>query len=37
MEFYIALAGIIFISFESGYLLAGFNEFRRLMKKCSKD
>ena len=37
MEMYIALAGIVFISFGAGYLLAEFNEFRRKMKEYSQD
>jgi hypothetical protein len=37
MEQYIALAGIVFISFGAGYLLAEFNEFRRKAKEFSQD
>jgi hypothetical protein len=37
MEQYIALAGIVFISFGAGYLLAEFNEFRRKVKEFSQD
>lgn len=37
MEQYIAFAGIVFISFGAGYLLAEFNEFRRKMKEFSQD
>ena len=37
MEMYIALAGIVFISFGAGYMLAEFNEFRRRVKEFSKD
>ena len=37
MEQYIALAGILFISFGPGYLLAEFNEFRRNVKEFSQD
>ena len=37
MEMYFALAGIVFISFGAGYLLAEFNEFRRRMKEFAED